>query len=83
MHCSPKTLRIVALALVSATLAAYFMFPSAQALILANGPWLLFLVCPIAMLAMMWSMRGGAQGGRCHGDAHKPATPPSDAADQR
>ena len=59
MKCDPKTMVKAAVALGAAIAAAYFAFPAARALILASAPILLALVCPVAMLVMMYSMKGG------------------------
>lgn len=84
MKCSPKTMLTVALSLALAGLLTYFAFPAAQALILANAPLLVALICPVSMLIMMWSMRGsGSNAGTCHSDQPARELPAPDAARQK
>lgn len=84
MKCSPKTMLTVALSLALAGLVAYFAFPAAQALILAYAPLLVALICPISMLAMMWTMRGNGSGaGTCHNSQAERELPAADAARQK
>lgn len=62
MKCNFKTMLSVAIGLAAAFGFAYFAVPGAREFIRAASPVLLFLLCPLSMLLMMGSMRGGNQG---------------------
>ena len=73
MKCNLKTMLATAFALTFAAAVAYFLFPGAQAFILASAPLLLILVCPVSMLLMMKAMTGD-KAGEVVGSAER--TPP-------
>jgi len=58
MHCNFKTMIKLTAALGVILAVAYFALPEARAWLLASTPILLALVCPVAMLAMMFGMKG-------------------------
>jgi hypothetical protein len=58
MHCSAKTMIKVAVALGAVLTVAYVAFPEARTAVLASAPFLLALACPIAMIAMLFMMKG-------------------------
>ena len=57
MNCDLKTMLKVAVALGLALAVAYFALPPAQAFILASAPILLALICPVAMIVMLFMMK--------------------------
>ncbi len=61
MNCDSKTLIKIAVGLGVALAVAYFALPASHPFILAAAPFLLFLVCPIAMIFMMKSMKGNTK----------------------
>ena len=58
MHCNFKTMIRLTAGLGVILAVAYFALPEARAWLLASTPILLALVCPVAMLAMMFAMKG-------------------------
>lgn len=58
MNCSTNTMLKVAAAIGALLGIAYFAFPAAQTMLLASGPYLLLLICPISMGVMMLMMKG-------------------------
>lgn len=58
MKCDSKTMVKMAVWLGLGLAAAYFAVPAAHAFILASAPFLVALICPLAMLFMMKSMNG-------------------------
>ncbi len=56
MKCDSKMMVKIAVWLGVGLVAAYFTLPAAHAFILASAPFLVTLICPIAMLFMMKSM---------------------------
>lgn len=74
----------VALLLSLAAIGAYVAFPTTRALIVANAPLLLALVCPVSMIVMMGAMRGGGSNSQsCHGTAHGSQAPTSNPAPEK
>lgn len=74
MKCNMKTMVTSGVVLLVALAATYAALPQFRALILGVGPTLLFLLCPLSMLFMMWSMRSGK-------DDHR--STPGDSAQDR
>ena len=62
MNCNTNTMLKVAAGLGVILGAAYFTLPAAQSLILAYGPLLLALICPISMGVMMLMMNRSSGG---------------------
>lgn len=62
MNCCFKTMIKLAAGLGVTLAVGYFALPQAQAFILASAPLLLALVCPVAMLAMLFTMKGTGDG---------------------
>ena len=58
MKCDSKMMVKMAVALGVGLAVAYFALPAAQVFILASAPFLLALICPVAMFFMMKSMNG-------------------------
>ena len=58
MKCDAKMMLKTAAWLGVALAVAYFTLPAARAFILASAPFLLALICPVAMLLMMGNMNG-------------------------
>lgn len=58
MHCSFKTMIKFAAWLGAVLAVAYFALPDARAWLLASAPFLLALLCPLSMIAMMFMMKG-------------------------
>lgn len=58
MHCTAKRMIYVALALGGILSVGYLAFPETRGLVLAGAPFLLALICPIAMLLMMFMANG-------------------------
>ena len=58
MKCDAKTMIKVAAGLGVALAVAYVTLPSAHTFILASAPILLALACPLAMVIMMFAMKG-------------------------
>jgi len=58
MKCDANTMIKVAAGLGIALAVAYVALPSAHAFILASAPILLALACPLAMVVMMFAMKG-------------------------
>ncbi len=65
MKCDTKTMIKVGLGLGVLLALAYFTLPAAHAFILASGPFLLVLLCPLSMIFMMKSMNS------CHKENDK------------
>ncbi len=61
MKCDAKLMVKMAVWLGAGLAVAYFALPAAQVLILASAPFLVALICPVAMLFMMKGMNGGKQ----------------------
>ncbi|MCT6720935.1 MAG: DUF2933 domain-containing protein [Roseateles sp.] len=61
MKCDSKTLIKIAAGLGVALAVAYFALPASHGFIWAAAPFLLFLVCPIAMIFMMKSMNSNTK----------------------
>jgi len=61
MKCDSKMMVKMAVWLGVGLAVAYFALPAAQALILASAPFLVALICPVAMLFMMKGMSGSKQ----------------------
>jgi Protein of unknown function (DUF2933) len=57
MKCNMKTMITSGIVLLVALAAVYVALPQFRALVLSVGPTLLFLLCPLSMLVMMWGMR--------------------------
>jgi hypothetical protein len=57
MNCNAKTMIKVAAVLGVGLAVAYVALPEARALVAASAPILLALVCPIAMVVMMFMMK--------------------------
>lgn len=74
MKCNMKTMITSGIILLVGLAATYAAFPQFRALVLSVGPTLLFLLCPLSMLFMMWSMRSSK-------DEHR--STPGDAAQDR
>lgn len=68
MKCSPKTMMGVALMLATAGVLVYLAFPAAQVFVVSSAPLFLSLICPLSMLVMMWTMRGGGTNSECGHD---------------
>ena len=62
MHCNLKTMAKIAAAILVFLGVAWFAFPAAQGVIVASAPILLALICPVMMIAMMFTMRGHGAG---------------------
>ena len=75
MKCNMKTMITAGMILLVALAATYAALPQFRALVLSVGPTLLFLLCPLSMLFMMWSMRSSK-------DDHR-STPGDSAQDQQ
>jgi hypothetical protein len=74
MNCNPRTLIKAAAVLGAALAVAYYAVPGAQAFILASTPILLALICPVAMIVMMFTMKGdGARKPRSDAGPDQPA----------
>lgn len=58
MKCDSKMMVKVGVGLGFGLVVAYFALPAAQVLILASAPFLVVLICPVAMLFMMKGMNG-------------------------
>ncbi|UUZ68980.1 DUF2933 domain-containing protein [Polaromonas sp. P2-4] len=58
MKCDAKMMVKMAVWLGVGLAVAYFAFPAAHAFILASAPFLVALICPVAMLFMMKGMNG-------------------------
>lgn len=58
MKCDSKILVKMAVWLGLGLAVAYFAIPAAHAFILASAPFLVALICPVAMLFMMKGMNG-------------------------
>lgn len=58
MKCDSKMMVKMAVGLGVGLAVAYFALPAAQVLILASAPFLMALICPVAMFFMMKSMNG-------------------------
>lgn len=58
MKCDSKMMVKMALGLGVGLAVAYFALPAAQVLILASAPFLVALICPVAMFLMMKGMNG-------------------------
>lgn len=58
MKCDSKMMVKMAVWLGVGLAVAYFALPAAQALILASAPFLVALICPVAMFFMMKGMNG-------------------------
>ena len=58
MKCDSKMMVKMAVWLGVGLAVAYFALPAAQALILASAPFLVALICPVAMFLMMKGMNG-------------------------
>ena len=56
MKCSMRTMIAAGVALVAILAIAYVLLPPVRALVLAIGPYLLLLICPLSMWLMMKSM---------------------------
>lgn len=56
MKCNMKTMIAGGVALVAILAIAYVLLPPVRALVLAIGPYLLLLICPLSMWLMMKSM---------------------------
>lgn len=81
MQCNARTMIKVAAVLGGILAVAYTALPQAREFVVASAPILLILVCPISMLAMMFTMRGkeSGTGAAC---AREPQSPsPSPAAE--
>ncbi|MFC5523386.1 DUF2933 domain-containing protein [Polaromonas jejuensis] len=61
MKCDSKMMVKTAVWLGVALAVAYFALPAAQAFIQASAPFLVALICPVAMLLMMKGMNGDKQ----------------------
>lgn len=64
MHCDSKTMIKAAVVVAVAIAVAYFALPEARAFVMASAPILLALICPIAMVAMFFKIKGGKQDSR-------------------
>ena len=58
MKCDSKMMVKMAVGLGVGLAVAYFALPAAQALVLASAPFLVVLICPVAMFFMMKGMNG-------------------------
>lgn len=58
MKCDSKMMMKIAAGLGIGLVAAYFALPAAHAYIVASAPFLVVLICPVAMLFMMMGMNG-------------------------
>lgn len=58
MKCDSKMMVRMAVWLGVGLAVAYFALPAAHALILASAPFLVALICPVAMFFIMKSMNG-------------------------
>lgn len=58
MKCDSKMMVKMAVGLGAGLTVAYFALPAAHALILASAPFLVVLICPVAMFFMMKGMNG-------------------------
>lgn len=58
MKCSMRTMIAAGVALVAILAIAYVLLPPVRALVLAIGPYLLLLICPLSMWLMMKGMQG-------------------------
>lgn len=58
MMCSMKTMLKVGLGMLLVAGSAYILLPQFRDAIVGLAPTLVFLLCPISMLACMWMMRG-------------------------
>lgn len=57
MHCNARTMIKIAAALGAILAAVYLAVPEGRELVIASAPVLLALICPIAMVIMMFMMR--------------------------
>ena len=81
MKCDSKTMIKVAVASGLALAVAYFALPAAHAFILASAPFLIALICPVAMLFMMKSMNANRKDERVKpGESQLRPEPDLDAA---
>jgi len=61
MKCDSKMMVKMAVGLGVGLAVAYFTLPAAQVLILASAPFLVALICPVAMFFMMKGMSGNTK----------------------
>lgn len=59
MKCDSKVMFKTAIGFSVVLAAAYFVFPEIRTWLVASGPFLLFLICPVTMFVMMKSMNLG------------------------
>ncbi len=74
MKCNMKTMITSGVVLLVALAGTYAALPQFRALVLSIGPTLLFLLCPLSMLFMIWSMRSSKDNDR---------SPPGDTTQER
>ncbi|TAL71638.1 MAG: DUF2933 domain-containing protein [Burkholderiaceae bacterium] len=72
MKCDSKMMVKTAAGLGLALAAAYFALPTAHAFIVASAPFLVTLICPVAMLLMMKGMNENKKGESAQPGESKP-----------
>jgi hypothetical protein len=80
MKCDAKTMIKVAAGLGVALVVAYVTLPSAHAFVMASAPLLLALACPLAMVVMMFAMKGMNGGNKDENAKPDQDRPPSPGA---
>ncbi len=77
MKCDSKMMVKIAAGLGLALAVAYFALPAAHAFVVASAPFLVALICPVAMLLMMKGMNENKKG-----ESAQPGESKSGAGDQ-